>query len=68
MVKAFAVEDWLQNNFEKQVKFHKEAKYKLLKLVALQHPIVGLIEIIGILGILTIGTVSYTHLTLPTKA
>ena len=28
----------------------------MLRLVALQHPIVGLIEIIGILGILTIGT------------
>ncbi len=56
MVKAFAVEEWLQNDFEKQVKLHKEAKYKMLKLVALQHPIVGLIEIIGILSILTIGT------------
>ena len=56
MVKAFAVEDWLQNNFEKQVELHKEAKYKMLRLVALQHPIVGLIEIVGILTILTIGT------------
>ena len=56
MVKAFAVEEWLQNDFEKQVELHKEAKYKMLKLVALQHPIVGLIEIIGILTILTIGT------------
>ncbi len=56
MVKAFAVEEWLQSNFDKQVKLHKEAKYKMLTLVALQHPIVGLIEIIGILSILTIGT------------
>ncbi len=56
MVKAFAVEAWLQEDFDKQVKLHKEAKYKMLRLVALQHPIVGLIEIIGILGILTIGT------------
>ncbi len=56
MVKAFAVEDWLQNDFDKQVKLHKEAKYKMLKLIALQHPIVGLIEVIGILGILAIGT------------
>ncbi len=56
MVKAFAVEAWLQDDFDKQVKLHKEAKYNMLKLVALQHPIVGLIEIIGILGILTIGT------------
>ena len=56
MVKAFAVEEWLQNDFEKQVELHKEAKYKMLRLVALQHPIVGLIEIIGILTILIIGT------------
>ncbi len=56
MVKAFGVEDWLQGDFDKQVSLHKEAKYKMLRLVALQHPIVGLIEIIGILGILTIGT------------
>ena len=56
MVKAFAVEEWLQNNFEKQVKLHKEAKYKMIRLVALQHPIVGIIEILGILTILTIGT------------
>ena len=56
MVKAFAVEEWLQNDFEKQVELHKAAKYKMLRLVALQHPIVGLIEIFGILTILTIGT------------
>jgi len=56
IVKAFAVEDWLQNNFDKKVILHKDAKYKMLKLVALQHPIVGLIEIIGILSILTIGS------------
>ncbi len=56
MVKAFAVEEWLQNDFDKQVELHKEAKFKMLKLVALQHPIIGLIEIIGILSILAIGT------------
>jgi len=56
IVKAFAVEDWLQNNFDKKVILHKDAKYKMLKLVALQHPIVGLIEIIGILSIITIGS------------
>ena len=55
-VKAFAVEDWLQSNFDQKVNLHKEAKYKMLKLIALQHPIVGLIEITGILSILTIGT------------
>ncbi len=56
MVKAFAVEEWLQKNFDKQVNLHKKAKYRMLRLVALQHPIVGLIEIIGILTILAIGT------------
>ncbi len=56
MVKAFAVEAWLQEDFDKQVQLHKDAKYKMLKLIALQHPIVGIIEILGILSILTIGT------------
>ncbi len=56
MVKAFAVENWLQNVFDKQVELHKQAKFNMLKLVALQHPIVGLIEVIGILSILAIGT------------
>ena len=46
----------MQNDFDKQVKLHKEAKFNMLKLVALQHPIVGLIEVIGILSILAIGT------------
>ncbi len=55
-VKAFAVEEWLQSDFDKQVKLHKEAKFNMLKLVALQHPIVGLIEVIGILSILAFGT------------
>ncbi len=56
VVKAFAVEDWLQNDFERQVNLHRIAKYKTLRLIALQHPIVGLIEIIGILTILALGT------------
>ena len=56
IVKAFAVENWLQKDFEKRVELHKKAKYKMLKLVALQHPVVGIIEIFGILTILAIGT------------
>ncbi len=56
IVKAFAVEDWLQNDFEKQVNLHRVARYKTLRLIALQHPIVGLIEIVGILTILAFGT------------
>ena len=51
MVKAFAVEAWLQDDFDKQVQLHKDAKYKMLKLIALQHPVVGIIEIIGILSL-----------------
>ncbi len=56
IVKAFAVEDWLQKDFEKQVNLLRVAKYRTLRLIALQHPIVGLIEIIGILIILAFGT------------
>ena len=55
LVRAYAVEEWLQDRFRSQVKEHRIAKYKTLKLSALQHPIVGFIEACGILSILVIG-------------
>ena len=55
LVRAYAVEDWLQGKFSKRVGKHREAKYKNLKLTALQHPVIGFIEAAGILSILLIG-------------
>ena len=55
LIKAFAVEDWMQNRFDLQVKEHRNARYKTLKLLALQHPVIGFIEAAGILSILAIG-------------
>ena len=34
---------------------HRKARYRTLRLLALQHPVVGFIEAAGILAILTIG-------------
>ena len=55
LIKAFAVEDWMQNRFNKQVDEHRRARYKTLKLLALQHPVIGFIEAAGILSVLAIG-------------
>ena len=55
-IRAFAVEDWMQDKFEIQVEMHKKSRYKTLKLLALQHPVIGFIEAAGILTILIIGS------------
>jgi ATP-binding cassette, subfamily B, bacterial len=55
LVRAFAAEDWLQNRFEQEIDLHRRAKYRTLRLLALQHPVVGFIEAAGILSVLLIG-------------
>ena len=54
-VRAFAAENWIQQRFKDQLINNKKAKFKTLKLLALQHPIVGFIEAFGILAILALG-------------
>ena len=54
-IRAFAAENWIKNRFHKRLSAHKKAKYKTLKLLAFQHPIVGFIEAFGILAILGLG-------------
>jgi ATP-binding cassette subfamily B protein len=54
-VRAFAAEDWIQNKFYKRLNSNKKAKYKTLKLLAFQHPVVGFVEAFGILAILGLG-------------
>tara|TARA_B100000161_G_scaffold157136_1_gene111979 strand:- start:454 stop:2100 length:1647 start_codon:yes stop_codon:yes gene_type:complete len=54
-VRAFAAENWIENRFFKRLSANKKAKYKTLKLLAFQHPIVGFIEAFGILAILGLG-------------
>ncbi len=55
IIRAFAAEEWLQNRFDNEVELHRRARYKTLKLLALQHPVVGFIEATGILAVLVIG-------------
>ena len=45
----------LQNKYNHQVELHRKAKYKALKQIALQHPVIGFIEAFGILVVLAIG-------------
>jgi len=54
-IRAYARENWIKNRFNTQLKVNKRAKFITLKLLALQHPIVGFIEALGILAILALG-------------
>ncbi len=54
-IRAFAVENWIENRFFKKLRENKNAKYKTLKLLAFQHPVVGFVEAFGILAILGLG-------------
>ncbi len=54
-IRAFAVENWIENRFYKRLSTNKKAKYKTLKLLAFQHPVVGFVEAFGILAILGLG-------------
>ncbi len=57
IIKAFGVEAWFQDKFDQQVNLHRKARFKTLKLLALQHPVIGFIEAFGILIVLAIGAV-----------
>ena len=54
-IRSFAAENWIKSRFNKRLSSNKKAKYKTLKLLAFQHPVVGFIEAFGILAILGLG-------------
>ncbi len=54
-IRSFAAENWIEKRFYKRLSTNKKAKYKTLKLLAFQHPVVGFVEAFGILAILGIG-------------
>ena len=54
-IRAFAAENWIERRFYKRLSTNKKAKYKTLKLLAFQHPVVGFVEAFGILAILGLG-------------
>ena len=54
-IRAFAAENWIKDRFDKKLRDNKKTKYRTLKLLAFQHPIVGFIEAFGILTILGLG-------------
>ncbi len=55
LVRAFAAEPWLQQRFDAEIDLHRRARYRTLKLLALQHPVVGFLEAAGILTVLLLG-------------
>ena len=56
-IRAFAAENWIKQRFNRRLSANKKAKYRTLKLLAFQHPVVGFIEAFGILAILGLGAV-----------
>ena len=54
-VRAFAAENWIEKRFYERLSANKKAKFKTLKLLAFQHPIVGFLEAFGILAVLGLG-------------
>ena len=54
-IRAYAAEKWITKRFNDRLNNNKNAKFKTMKLLALQHPIVGFIEAFGILAILALG-------------
>ena len=54
-IRSSAAENWIKGRFNTRLRSNKQAKYKTLKLLAIQHPIVGFIEAFGILAILGLG-------------
>ena len=52
LVRAFAAEPWLQGRFEDEIDQHRQARHRTYNLVALQHPVVGMIEVVGLFSVL----------------
>ena len=55
LVRAFAAEPWLQQRFEAEIDQHRRARHRTYSLVALQHPVVGIIEVVGLFAVLAMG-------------
>ena len=54
LVRAFAAEPWLQGRFEDEIDQHRQARHRTYSLVALQHPVVGMIEVVGLFSVLAL--------------
>ena len=57
LVRAFAAEPWLERRFEEEIDQHRRARYNTYRLVALQHPVVGIIEVLGFATVLVLAAI-----------
>jgi ATP-binding cassette subfamily B protein len=55
LVRSYAAEPWLQQRFDQEIELHRRARYRTMRLLAQQHPVVGFIEAFGILAVLLLG-------------
>ena len=56
-MRAFAAEPWLERRFEDEIDQHRLARYNTYRLVALQHPVVGIIEVLGFATVLVLAAI-----------
>ena len=57
LVRAFAAEPWLERRFEEEIDQHRQARNNTYRLVALQHPVVGIIEVLGFATVLVLAAI-----------
>ena len=57
LVRAFAAEPWLESRFEQEIDQHRQARYNTYRLVALQHTVVGIIEVLGFATVLVLAAI-----------
>ena len=57
LIRAFAAEPWLERRFEEEIDQHRQARYNTYRLVALQHPVVGIIEVLGFATVLVLAAI-----------
>ena len=57
LVRAFAAEPWLERRFEEEIDQHRQARYNTYRLVAIQHPVVGIIEVLGFATVLVLAAI-----------
>ncbi|GIR74938.1 MAG: hypothetical protein CM15mP77_0950 [Synechococcus sp.] len=51
-MRALPLNPGFQDRFEQEIDQHRQARQRTYNLVALQHPVVGIIEVLGLFSVL----------------
>ncbi len=55
LVQAFAAQEYEVDRFKQEAEHHRQAKYRAQRLVAIQYPVVGFLEVLSILFLFLLG-------------